>query len=317
MCRIDVMKRFFFAAVMALIPSRAFAQTAAVDASLATPTGHEMNVTLGSYTYIEPGALRISIHATKVGGEYTGTLLLNKRQRWFAQANARGTIGNATYAGWCLPWLITPNSASPNGYALDLGDASPCGETGDTDWYVEARALTGRDFIGQKWGWSPYTGLGLRHLSNGTTGTSGFRTDNYLYPPFGVTAHTRVASHGALSVNLEYDPLIRGWQNTRNSKLGGGDIPPTTTAPGFTINGITDISFAQHGGWALRASAKYQVTRRWSVQPYYIHWSVSASPVNYQTATFTVNHVTAHEQLGAYEPFNVTKEFGVKLGFHF
>src|SRR5207302_1435669 len=37
-CRIDVMKRLFFAAVMALISSEAFAQTAAVDASLATPT---------------------------------------------------------------------------------------------------------------------------------------------------------------------------------------------------------------------------------------------------------------------------------------
>src|SRR5437764_265424 len=131
---LGVMKRLLFAAVIALISSEPFAQTGAVDASLATPTGHEVNVTLGSYTYIEPGPLRISIHATKVGGEYTGALLLNKRQRWFAQADVRGTIGNASYAGWCLPWLITPNSASPNGYALDLGDASPCGETGDTDW---------------------------------------------------------------------------------------------------------------------------------------------------------------------------------------
>jgi hypothetical protein len=39
--------------------------------------------------------------------------------------------------------------------------------------------------------------------------------------------------------------------------------------------------------------------------------------VNDQTATFTVNHVTAQEQLGAYEPSNVTNEFGVKFGFHF
>jgi hypothetical protein len=229
----------------------------------------------------------------------------------------RGTIGNATYDGWCVPWLITPSSASPNGYALDIGDASPCSETGDKDWYVEGRVLIGKDFIGHKWGLSPYTGLGLRHLSNGTTGTAGYRTDNYLYAPFGITAHTKVASDSALSFNLEYDRLIQGWQKTRNSKLGGGDLPPTTTAPGFTIDGITDISFAQHGGWALRASVKYQATKVWSVEPYYVHWSVGASPVNYQTATFTVNNVTAHEQLGAYEPWNVTNEFGVKLGLHF
>jgi hypothetical protein len=53
------------------------------------------------------------------------------------------------------------------------------------------------------------------------------------------------------------------------------------------------------------------------VEPAYIYWNVSASPVNYQTATFTVNNVTAQEQLGAYEPLNVTHEFVVTLGFHF
>jgi len=48
-----------------------------------------------------------------------------------------------------------------------------------------------------------------------------------------------------------------------------------------------------------------------------VHWNVSSSPVNYETATFTVNNVTALEQLGAYEPFNSTNEFGVRLGLHF
>ena len=290
---------------------------APVDDRLATPTGHEVNVSVGSYTYVEPDALRISIHGTKFGGEYTGTVSLDKRQHWFAQGNVRGTIGNVTYTGWCSPWLITPNSASPNGYELGEGDASRCSESGDRDWYLEGRALIGKDLIGHAWALSPYTGLGLRYLSNGTTGVAGFRTDNYLYLPFGATARTEVASHRVLSFNLEYDRLIHGWQTTRDSALGGGNVPATTTAPGFTINGLSDISFAQQGGWALRASAKYQVTTQWSVEPYYIHWSVSASPVNYETVGFTVNNVTAQEQLGFYEPWNVTNEFGVKLAVHF
>ena len=67
----------------------------------------------------------------------------------------------------------------------------------------------------------------------------------------------------------------------------------------------------------MRASAKYPLTTRWSLEPYYVRWNVSSSPVNYETATFTVNDVTAREQLGAYEPVNVTSEFGVRLGFHF
>jgi hypothetical protein len=276
-----------------------------------------VNGSVGSYTYVEPGDLRISMHGIKLGGEYTGTVALDKRRHWFVQANARGTMGNVTYTGWCSPWLITPNSASPNGYELDTGDASACSETGDKDWYVEGRALVGKDLIARAWALSPYAGLGFRHLSNGTTGTSGYRTDDYLYLPFGATARAEVASHHSLSFNLEYDYLIHGWQNTHQSLLGGGYVPATTTAPAFTIEGFSDISFDQHRGWALRASAKYQVTTHWSVEPYYIRWSVKASPVNYSTATFTVNKVTAHEQLGYYEPDNYTNEFGVKLGLHF
>jgi hypothetical protein len=111
--------------------------------------------------------------------------------------------------------------------------------------------------------------------------------------------------------------LIHGWQKTRDSALGGGDVPATTTAPAFTIDGFTDISFSQSGGWALRASAKYPLTRRLSLEPYYVRWSINSSPVNYETATFTVNSVTAREQMGAYEPVNVTNEFGVRLGLHF
>ena len=67
----------------------------------------------------------------------------------------------------------------------------------------------------------------------------------------------------------------------------------------------------------MRASAKYQVTRRWSLEPYYVRWNISASPVNDQTVSFTVNRVTAQERIGFYEPFNTTDEFGVKLGIHF
>jgi hypothetical protein len=325
------MKRLLLAGVMALMTLQAFAQTpdftstppaqpnaaAAVDASLATPTGHEVNVSVGTYTYSEPGEQSISIHGPKLGGEYAATLSLSKRRLWFVQADGRGTLGNVTYDGWCSPWLITPNSASPNGYQLDLGDASPCTESGDSDWYVEGRGLVGKDFVGRKWGVSPFTGLGLRHLSNGTTGVDGFRTDDYLYLPVGATTRTKVASHSALSFTLEYDRLLHGWQTTRNSELGGGNVPATATAPAFTIDGFSDVSFDQHSGWALRASARYQVTKGWSVEPYYVHWNVSASPANYVTATFTVNDVTVQEQLGFYEPLNVTNEFAVKVGFHF
>jgi len=324
------LKELLIVGSIAFIPSQAFAQTsgspstestrspgaAQVDASLATPAGHEVNFGAGFYDYVEPGDTSISIHGPKFKGGYTATILLSPNRHWFLQADAQGVLGSTTYDGWCSPFLIRPYSPSPNGYALDIGSPSPCSESGDTDWYLEGRALVGKDFIGQKWGWSPDVGLGVRHLSNGTNGVAGYRTDDYLYVPVAITARTLVASH-ALSFSLEYDYLLHGWQRTHDSQLGGGDVPATPTAPAFTIQGLSDISFAQHSGWALRARATYQMTRRWSVEPEYIYWNVSASPVNYETATFTVNGITVQQQLGAYEPLNTTNEFVVKLGFHF
>jgi hypothetical protein len=132
-----------------------------------------------------------------------------------------------------------------------------------------------------------------------------------------LTARTTVASDKTLSFNVEYDHLLHGWQTTRDSQLGGARIPATATTPAFTVEGFSDVSFDQHSGWALRASAKYQVTRHWSVEPEYIHWRVAASPVNEETATYTVSRITVQEQFDAFEPVNRTDEFFVKLGFHF
>jgi hypothetical protein len=272
---------------------------------------------VGGYKYVEPGDTSISIHGLKFGAGYAGTMSLNPDQHWFLQGDARGIFGNTTYDGWCSPFLITPERASPNGYALDIGDPSPCGESGDRDWYVEGRALIGKDFIGDRWGWSPDVGVGFRHLSNGTTGVPGYRTDDYLYLPVGITARTVVGSHNALSFGVEYDHLLHGWQRTRDSQLAGGNVPATPVAPAFTINGFSDISFDQHSGWALRARAKYQMTRRLSLEPEYIHWNVESSPVSHETATFTVNDITARQQLGAFEPLNRADEFAVKVGFRF
>jgi hypothetical protein len=325
------LKEFLVAGLIASMPPHALGQTSdstsartaqspgtvPVDASLATPAGHEVNFGVGGYEYAEPGGTSIAIHGPKFGGGYTGTMSLNPGRRWFLQIDARGLSGSTTYDGWCSPYVIAPNSRSPNGYALGLGNPSACSERGDKDWYVEGRALVGKDFIARTFGWSPEIGLGIRHLSNGIAGVAGYRTDDYLYLPVGITARTTVASQHVLSVNLEYDRLLHGWQTTHNALLGGGDVAATPTAPAFTIQGFSDISFDQHSGWALRASVKYQMSRRWSVEPQYIHWNVSASPVNYGTATFTVNGIAAQEQLGFYEPLNMTNEFVVKLGFRF
>lgn len=300
-------------AVVAISASNAAAQTS----RLATSSGSEVNISVSGYKYTEPDGLSISIHGAKIGGEYTGTMVVDSRRHWFVQGNFRGQTGHTTYDGWCSPFLIVPDSRSPNGWALDLGDAEACSETGDPDWHVEGRGLVGKDFIGSSVGWSPYSGVGFRHLSNGLAGASGYRTQDYLYLPFGITARLQAGSHGLLSFNAEYDQLLHGWNTTRDSALGGGDIPATPTAPAFTLVGFTDVSLEQTSGYAFRASAKYQMNRHVSLEPYYIRWHVSPSPVNTEIATYIVGGIQAQENFGAYEPRNVTNEFGVKLGIRF
>jgi hypothetical protein len=306
---------------MALTSSLAFAQTptAPGEGVLTTRIGHEINVSVQHYDYTEPlgGEIDVKIHGPKFGAEYIGTFALNQRRHWFAQFNVRGTGATASYDGSCRPWQIVPSSTSANGYRLALGSASPCSESGDSDWYLEGRAMAGKDFSGTSWALSPFTGIGARHLSNGTTGNFNFRTQEYLYVPVGATVHTMAIAGHALGVTVEYDHLLLGSNKTRDSLLGGGTVPATATAPAFSIGDFTDLSFEQHGGWALRAHASYNVSRSWSIEPYYVRWRVSDSPLSSGSVAYTVNAITVRQTLNYYEPLNFTNEFGVKVGWHF
>ena len=284
---------------------------------LATAAGHEINVSVQHYKYEEPDPVDISIFGPKAGAEYTGTWLLSARRHWFAQVNARVTGGLTDYDGWCRPWQIAPSATSPNGYALKLGDRSKCTESKDADWYAEGRAIIGKDLIGSALSLSPFTGIGVRHLANGITGNPNFRTEEYLYVPVGATLRAKLSPTRAIEFTAEYDHLVRGWQTTRNSLLGGGTVPATSTTPAFTIGDFTDLSFKQRHGRALRASATVPVTKRWSVAPYVTHWRVEDSSVATGSVAYTVANVTARGTLNAYEPLNTTIEAGVKIGFRF
>lgn len=307
------------ASLMVFTSSIASAQTPTTTPTrvLTTRMGHELNVSVQHYDYTEPPPADISIHGPKFGGEYTGTFALNRRRHWFAQLNVRGTGAVARYDGNCRPWQIAPSSTSANGYRLTLGSAFPCSESGDIDWYVDARALAGKDFAGHTWAISPFIGVAARHLSNSTTGNYNYRTQEYVYVPVGVTVRTTAIGGRVLGVTIEYDHLLRGWNTTRNSLLRGGTVPATSTTPAFSIGDFTDLSFKQRTGWALRASAAYQVSRSWSIEPYYVRWRVADSTTNSGSVAYTVSAITVRQTLNYYEPLNFTNEFGVKVGLHF
>jgi len=318
-------KSLLLAGFMALTPGLVSAQTSPAPkpdikpAALATRTGSEINVSAQHYNYTEPLGSEIDVKMTapKVGAEYTGTVALGEKRAWFAQLNARGTGFITNYNGSCRPWQIEPDTTSPNGYKLTLGATSPCSEGNDPDFYIEGRAIIGKDLVGSRWGASPFTGLGVRHLSNGTTGNFNFRTDEYLYIPLGLTLRRSTSSGRIVAFNIEYDQLLRGWQKTRESVLRGGIVPATSTAPQFTIGDFKDLSFKQDSGWALRASASLQLNRRFSIEPYYTRWRVADSPTAEGSVAYTVNNITARRIINYYEPLNFTNELGVKVAMHF
>lgn len=308
------------AGLMAVTSSVAFAQTPPPPKSagvLTTRMGHEVNLSVQHYDYTEPPPVDISIHGPKFGAEYTGTFRLSERRKWFARLNVRGTGAIARYDGNCRPWQIAPSSTSANGYRLTLGTAFPCSESGDIDFYVDGRAIAGKDFVGDRWAVSPFIGVGGWHLSNGTTGNFNYRTQEYLYVPLGATIRTTAIAGRVLGITVEYDRLLRGWNTTRNSYLRGGLVPATDTTPAFSIGDFNDLSFDQHNGWALRASASYMLRPSWSIEPYYTRWRVSGSTTDSSSVAYTVNGITARQAFNYYEPLNYTNEFGVKIGWHF
>ncbi len=285
-------------------------------ANVTTRTGHEMTVGIGGYTYIEPGDLRISIHGPKLSFEYTGTLSLNERKHWFIEAGLRLSGGTVSYDGWCLPWLIRPDGRSANGYALGLGDASPCSFGGDADGYVEMRALAGKDLLTGRWGVSPISGLGVRYLSNGTTGIADFRTDTYLYVPLGVTARTcrirsrRQRQRGVRppAARLANDARIaaRRRRNRRHANRARVhhrwlDRSLVFPAPGMGIarRGQVPVDPTLVGGATVHSLECERLG------------------CAFTTATFTVNGITTDQDLGAVEPVNSTNEWSVNVGFHF
>jgi hypothetical protein len=66
-------------------------------------------------------------------------------------------------------------------------------------------------------------------VSNRISGVAGYRTDDYLYLPLGLTARTRAASH-ALSFKVEYDRLHRVSRLKPKTTWGYQSISTLTTA---------------------------------------------------------------------------------------
>jgi hypothetical protein len=162
---------------------------------------------------------------------------------------------------------------------------------GIPDRHYELRALAGRRFDLGASVLAPYLGYGYRKLINDSEGLVSslgdvgyYRISAYRYVPFGADWMIALGGTRSLSINAEYDYLIRG---TQSSELPGDPIKNT-----------------QNRGWGARGSILYGVGR-WSAGPYMEYWRIALS-------NFACGAVFC-----GVEPQNTTTEAGVRLRYSF
>ena len=203
---------------------------------------NEIGLTLGTYSYKEPGLM--SLQGVKAGVNLRSTIA-NPERSTFITSEVRFAGGTVDYQS--------------NGTGSD---------SGEPDWYVEGRLLLGNTWSRRGLSnLSSYVGLGYRYLMNdgrglSSTGHFGYRREsNYLYFPIGFIHRGKLNTGAKLVSSIEYDYLIRGTQNSRFSDGGVGH---------------SDFTNSQSEGYGWKLHMQY-VTEKWSVGPYLHYWEISDS----------------------------------------
>lgn len=181
------------------------------------------------------------------------------------------------------------------------------------DYYVEAALKIGRYY---KWGepvsiW-PYLGIAYRSLRNsedgyysygGVTGYVYQRTSTYLFMPIGSTLVFEAGDVFKLSLNTEFDWLLRGTQNSHT---------------GDRFSNANSASNKQNKGFGLRASVKAEFNIKGVgvfVEPFWRYWKIQNSePCYYGRYTEDGGFIVTGY---IYEPFNITREYGIRAGVKF
>ena len=259
-----------------IIPVLLFANAALADSSrLKTQTGNDIGLSVSSYRYQEPGIM--SLKGPKIGVDLRIVRVSEEGNNLIFRGELRSAFGTVDY-----------NSEA-------TGSAS-----GEPDWYIEARALAGKDWVNSKGVLSPYAGFGYRYLFNdgrgvSSTGYGGYRREsNYFYFPIGAIFRMALKNQARLESTLEYDQLLAGIQISRLS-----DVP-----------GYNDATNDQSNGYGLRLGIMYQ-RDKWAAGPYMYYWNISESNVVPEIKDGVPTG------FGLVEPNNNTVEFGFKVSQQF
>lgn len=250
------------------------------------------------YTYREPHmAYPIKDYGRKNGAsiKYTNYSLLSQeydeRDPSFGQIELRYMGGNVDYDGWMQ---------------YSNGTVEPSKSEGLKDYYFEAALKVGRTYyLARPLELAPYLGLGWRQLRNHAEemGAGGYeRTSTYVYMPIGLNLVYAPTESFSLTLNGQFDWLLRGNQYSR-----------MTDIPGY----LSDSSNRQDQGYGVRVSVKAAVNLSRSmgifIEPFWRYWHIQNSNEQWY-------YYNADPTLPAFaliEPFNTTQEYGIRAGISF
>jgi len=244
----------------------------------------------GNYSYREPHMdTPIHIYGHKIGAslEWVGRSILSATGLKEADDNSFATFelrymnGKTNYDGFLS---TTPPTTHET--------------TGEIDWYAEGRITFGQTYdIGHQFELWPYMGFGYRYLVNDGTNVddaSYKRVSQYWYVPIGVKLGKKFNDKFSLTLAGEFDWLMVGQQSS--------DI----STEGYVDN-------CQPEGWGVRFGLKAEIQMSESIgfflEPYYRMWKIQNSTNEYLLGPGYI--------IAVWEPFNVTKEAGIRAGFYF
>ena len=226
---------------------------------LASKSENFYALSLSNYKYDEPGYM--TLKAQKIGLAYSGTHAFgaawpNPNQAWFLRTDLSYSSGGADYQS-----PISGNiSNTPS-------------------WYLEARALFGKDIQMGSYVLAPYVGVGHRHLYSDI----GYQRDSYHTTlPIGITHKVKLDNQAQLLTTFEYMHLLKGQQKVKLA--------------------TQNVSLDQKSGYGIRASMLRR-QNQWSFGPTLTYWHLDQSEVGGAIPVF--------------EPKNKTLEFGIKGAYHF
>lgn len=208
-----------------------------------------------------------------------------------------------------LEFRYMDGKADYDGYLMDGTEFKSYDEK---DYYMEIALKFGRKYaLAEPLELRPYIGIAWRSLRNGEDGYQDYggvtgymyqRTSTYIYVPLGASLEWQVADAFSLSLNGEFDWLIHGNQNSHT---------------GDTFVNADSVSNKQDKGYGVRASIKAEVDMGpfgVFVEPFWRYWKIQNSQkVWYEGVDI---HGDPYEGY-IVEPFNITREYGIRAGITF